>query len=62
MTDFDKKERERNEAVHYPNGKWLGRSLDNYIAMHKGKYPEVTKAKTLTEARRICFGVKQRKG
>lgn len=36
------------------------RSLDNYKAMHRAKYPDVDKAKTLTEARTICFGVKRK--
>lgn len=40
---------------------WLGRSLENYKEMHKAKHPEVMKAKTLTEARKICFGVKTKK-
>ena len=38
------------------------RSLENYKAMHRAKYPEVDKAETLTEARKICFGVKKRGG
>lgn len=41
--------------------KWLGRSLENYQEMHKAKHPEVMKATTLTEARKICFGVKTKK-
>jgi hypothetical protein len=35
------------------------RSLANYIARHRDTYPEVVNARTLTEARRICFGVHQ---
>lgn len=40
----------------------LLRSLENYKAMHRDKYPDVDKAKTLTEARQICFGVKRKRG
>jgi len=35
------------------------RSLVNYIAQHKEKHPAVLQARTLTEARILCFGVKQ---
>jgi hypothetical protein len=35
---------------------WPFRDLLNYIAKHREKHPEVTRARTLTEARRICFG------
>lgn len=44
-----------------PTGKWKGRSLENYIEQHKAKHPEVVNAKTLTEARRICFGEKKKR-
>lgn len=50
-----------SEATEKKSKGWLGRSLENYQDMHKGKYPEVMKAKTLTEARKICFGVKTKK-
>ena len=42
-------------------GKWLGPNLDNYKEMHKDKHPEVMKAKTVTEARKICFGEKPKR-
>lgn len=48
-------------------GKWLGRSLDNYKEMHKdtardkGVSDAFQKATTLTKARSILFGVKAKK-
>lgn len=36
---------------------WLGRSLTNYVAMH----PKAKGAKTLTEARKLAFGSKNKK-
>lgn len=47
--------------VNQKKPKWLGRNLGNYIDMHRKKYPDVVKAKTLTEARRICFGEKPKR-
>jgi hypothetical protein len=35
---------------------WLGRSLANYIALN----PKAKGAKTLTEARKMAFGAKQK--
>lgn len=45
---------------------WLGRSLSNYksqqsdIARNKGVLPKLQQAKTLTEARKIVYGVKSK--
>lgn len=47
--------------VNQKKPKWLGRSLSNYIDMHKKKYPDVVKARSLTEARKICFGDKPKR-
>jgi hypothetical protein len=44
--------------------RWLGRSLKNYKAMHyatardKGVFEEFRTARTITEAKKILFGVK----
>lgn len=40
---------------------WIGRSLENYKAMHRQHTPEVDRARSLTEARRIAFGEKVKK-
>lgn len=45
---------------------WLGRSLSNYKDMHrstaenKGVLKEFLNAKTLTEARKVAFGLKRK--
>lgn len=45
-------------------GKWLGRSLSNYIKMHKDKAAkdgtQLMQAQTLTAARKIVFGEKHK--
>jgi uncharacterized short protein YbdD (DUF466 family) len=41
---------------------WPFRDLANYVAKHREKHPDVVHARTLTEARRICFGGKGRRG
>ena len=44
---------------------WFGRSLDNYKKLHKGlaeeqgKIKALNEATTLTQARKILFGVKK---
>lgn len=35
------------------------RSLENYKKQHASRHPEVRSARTLTEARKICFGEKR---
>lgn len=43
---------------------WLGRSLSNYLEMHRSKFKEkgidTSKIKTLTEARKLAFGLKRK--
>ncbi len=39
-------------------GGWFARSLDNYIQRHRQNHPQVVYARTLTQARVICFGPK----
>ncbi len=52
-------------ADRKPTSTWCGRSLSNYKAMHaktaanKGVTQELLSAKTLTQARKIVFGVKK---
>jgi hypothetical protein len=48
---------EKQELVYRPDWNWAGRSLSNYIAMH----PKAKGASTLTEARKMAFGVKQKR-
>lgn len=48
---------EKEEQIYRPGWQWNGRSLTNYIAMH----PKAKGAKTLTEARKMVFGVKQKR-
>lgn len=49
---------------HKPEYNWLGRSLENYKAMHtktaenKGVGAAFRAAKTLTEAKKLAFGYK----
>lgn len=53
-------------AIYRPDWRWLGRSLENYKAMHaktaesKGKGAELRNARTLTQARKIVFGLKRK--
>lgn len=50
------------EQKYRPDSVWRGRSLENYKAMQakvaesKGRLEQLKAAKTLTEARRICYG------
>ncbi len=51
---------------HYnPDSKWFGRNLNNYkdqqekVAKSKNCLAELLKAKTLTEARKILYGIKR---
>lgn len=47
-----------------PEWNWLGRSLTNYLEMHrstiKSKNIDVSKVKTLTQARKAIFGYKKK--
>ena len=55
---------EDNHNIYNPGWRWLGRSLDNYkklqakVAAQKGVTEQLKNARTLTEARKICYGVK----
>lgn len=53
------------ENTHRPEWRWNGRSLENYKAMHRNAVPknreiEFLAARSLTQARKIAFGVKQK--
>jgi hypothetical protein len=58
--------KEKEESIYNPGWQWLGRSLDNYKAMHaktaadKGLTNELKAAKTLTQARKILWGYKKK--
>lgn len=56
----------RRQNIEYkPEGKWLGRSLDNYKSIHaptakaQGCSAELEAAQTLTKARKVLFGYKR---
>lgn len=55
-----------NEQKSVKNTAWAGRSLENYKAMHaqaaekKGVSSEFQGAKTLTQARKVLFGMKKK--
>ena len=47
---------EEQQAKYKPDWRWNGRSLDNYKTMH----PKAREADTLTEARKLAFGIKNK--
>lgn len=47
---------EAQQATYRPDWQWLGRNLEAYVATH----PKAKGAKTLTQARRMAFGAKQK--
>lgn len=49
--------KEKDRSLYKPEWEWYGRSLENYKRLH----PKASGAKTLTEARRLAFGPKQKR-
>ncbi len=56
--------KEEAELKYRPESKWFGRSLENYksmqanVAASKGVTKELREAKTLTQARKVVYGLK----
>ncbi len=56
--------KEEIRATYNPESKWFGRSLDNYkimqakVAASKGLTKELQACRTLTQAKKLLFGLK----
>lgn len=58
--------KEEIRAMYVPDSQWFGRSLENYKKMQSkaaasnGVTEQLRNAKTLTEARKIVYGLKKK--